>query len=384
MNTLSVGVLTTMLIAGLSSAAPQDAPRMPTKLLPLEGTLPLPVVDGAITQVGKNVVLVGGMTADFKATPAVQLRGPNGQWKPVGNQLREPRIRPTITALPDQRVFVWGGFGGSADGELTPLHNGEILNPRVAGSAQLVTPPANANWETPSAPVLLNDGAIALIADNALQRFDPSTMTWRKPVPLGALLAGASLCAPSTTELIACGTDPDDQSLRVFTIDLETNVVTPWSDTLDQRILGAQLFSMPDDIVIGLGWPADQGTIAHQTFELNVKEQSIALGQEFPVGTQGATWLSACQVGDNIVVMMTVRKEHEGKDESIAWLLQSNRGGRFRVWELSPLPPGRRQTLLAHGPKSIELIGGYQFLPTGAKLTDTSALLEYGTGPIGD
>ena len=367
-----------------AASAPQETPSLPAKLLPLKGELALPVVDGAIVHMGKRAALLGGMTEDFKATPAVQLRTPDGTWKPVGNQLLEARIGPSVIALPDNRVFVWGGFGGSAAGELTPLHNGEVLDPRVAGSSRLITPPEGAAWETPSAPVLLDDGSVGLIAANALYRFDLQNNRWEEPLPLGRRLAGPSLCTAPKNRLLACGVDPKNESTHVIEIDLATETITPWEDHLPERILGGQLIRMPDGLAVLMGWPQADGRPSRRTVVLSPETRTMTNGPTLPLVGSGPSWQATCRVGPGIVVMMTVRKEPDTKDHSVAFYLQYVRGTTFRVWRLAQIPPGRRQMLLAHGSKAVELIGGYEFLPSGPKITRTSALLEYGTGPIGD
>ena len=113
------------------------------------------------------VFLLGGMTSDARH-PAIQMRRPEGDWLPVGSQMREARINPDAVRLPDGRIVIWGGFGGSARDALTPHLNGEILQPKIAGESVSITPPVGSAWTTPSPPKLLPDGTIGLIAQGSL------------------------------------------------------------------------------------------------------------------------------------------------------------------------------------------------------------------------
>lgn len=362
----------------------QDVPTMLTRLVPLEGKLALPVVDGTVVRMGKRAVLVGGMTKDFKATPAIQMREPDGSWRPVGNQLIEPRIDPSVLVLPDNRLFVFGGFGGSAAGQLEPRVDGELLDPRVAGSSRLIAPPAGTSWQAPSAPVLLEDGSIALVAANTLHRLNPNTASWAEPLALGRTLAGSSLCRIGGNRLLACGVDPETESTQVLEIEPVTGIITPWKQDLGERILGARLFPMEGGTVLLMGWPGKDGRPVRRTFVLDPASHSIEAGPTLPLVGTGPSWLAPCKVGRGIVVMMTVREKPNGRDRTIAYLLQLDHAGRFSTWRLSKLPKGRRQMLLAHGAGGIELIGGYDFLVGRATLMRTTALLTYGTGPSGD
>ena len=72
-----------LLAQAVDSIEGAGLPSMISELRTLPGEIPIPVVEAAPVDVGGRTVLVGGMTSDFRATPAIQIRRPDGSWRGV-------------------------------------------------------------------------------------------------------------------------------------------------------------------------------------------------------------------------------------------------------------------------------------------------------------
>jgi hypothetical protein len=379
-----------------TSEVTSDIPRMISTVKPLKGAIQLPVIDAATVDVGERTVLLGGMTRDFSATPAIQIRRPDGEWQPVGNQMVNPRIAPDAITLPDGRIFVWGGQSGSARGTLTNQMNGELLNPRIAGSARLVDPPADTDWETASRPCLLQDGTIAIAAGRGIHRFDPRDQTWLDPILTSAPLDQPALCSLDTMRLLLVSTDSTAGGAQVIEVDVEQGTLERWTRSIPHPVPGTRLLRLPDERVLAVTWFEPNQRRSSRTWLLRTDSRTIEPGlnqTSIPSEADGApTWIAACPNGGDVLVLMTT--ESSGEDQVTAFLLRSQANGFLRPWRLSTPPPGRLQMLRAGKDRQFELLGGYRYIdarqardqgvPEGPRLSSDTVVLDYGTGPIGD
>jgi hypothetical protein len=404
-STLAGGILLiASLLGATNSARAQDPaktpqgttaapiPRMLSKLKTLPGTLRLPVIDGAVVNIGTRTVLLGGMTADFNATPAIQMRQPDGAWRPVGNQMLEARIAPRAIGLGDGRIFIWGGDSGSARGTLTVRNDGELLDPRIAGSAKKIDPPKGSDWQAPSAPCLLTDGTIALAAEQGVHRFDPKTGDWRAPIALPVPLVQPALCLLDGQRVLVITTGPAGDGARVLEVDCSSGTVETWSNQLPEPIPGAELHLLPGNRIVATTWLQPDGQRSRRTILLKATDRTIQSGPQLPTTDDATGWIASCVNGGDILMLASDASSTE--DDLRAFLLRSQRGGNLRLWQLTTPPKGRRRMLCPRGDRSFELIGGYRYLsarearqegaPEGARLFSTTLELDYGTGPIGD
>ena len=369
----------------------QNLPRMLSRLKTLPGTLEFPVIDAALLRIGKRVVLLGGMDNAFQATPAVQLRQENGIWRPVGVQMLRARIRPRATALPDGRVFVWGGDSGSVLEEtLEPERNGEVLDPRVAGSARLITPPDEAEWPMSSGPCLLGDGTVALAAGSAVQRFDPVAMEWLDPIPVPGTATDPGLCLIAECRVLLTATDPETKATRLHDVDCTTGVVTTWPASLPRTIPGAQLLPLPDERVLVIGWRTDEGgpPCSADSYLIACTDRTVQERPGLPHDPDGPEWLHAATSNQDVLVLMS--PGFARTDEVQGYLLKSRQDGSLRTWRLISPPLGRFQMILGDEERRFELFGGYRYQPRAPRrrvdriLQNATSALEYGTGPVGD
>ena len=370
----------------------KPVPRMLSQLRTLPGTLELPVIDAAVVKVGRRTVLLGGMTSDFNATPAIQLRQPDGSWRPVGNQMLEARIGPHGIALEDDRIFVWGGESGSAQGTLTVRNDGELLDPRVAGSATRVIPPEGSDWQAPSAPCLLQDGTIVIAAQHGVHRFDPKAGTWGDTITLPVPLEQPGLCGLGDDRVLVVSTDRDGDGARVFEIDCTDGTVEAWAAPLPEPIPGAELSLLPGGSVVATIWFQPDGKRSTRTILMKSSERTVAIGPSLPGMEAAPGWVASCaNEGD---ILMLVSKAGSSEDDLRAFLLRSRRDGELGLWLLTRPPKGRRRMLVPRGEEAFELIGGYRYIDpeqaskegieAGPRFFRTTLELDYGTGPIGD
>jgi hypothetical protein len=374
----------------IGTASP--VPKMLSQLRTLPGTLRLPVIDAAVVSIGLRTVLLGGMTSDFNATPAIQIRQPDGTWRPVGNQMLEARIEPEAIALADGRIFIWGGDSGSARDTLTVRNDGELLDPRVAGSAVRIDPPAGSNWQAPSAPCQLDDGTIAIAAQQGVHRFDPTTGTWQDSIALPVPLDQPGLCFIGDRRVLVITTDPAGKGARVFEIDCKAGTVDAWADPLPEPIPGANLYLLPGGRIVATTWFQPNRQRSRRTILLRISERTFESGPGLPPTDEATGWIASCaNEGD---ILMLASDPSSTEDDLLAFLLRSQRGGNLRLWQLTTPPKGRRRMLHPRGGKAFELIGGYRYLDAalarkegvkeGPRLFSTTLELNYGTGPIGD
>ncbi len=404
-STLAGGILLIVSLLGATDSAraqdpaktPQSTtaapiPRMLSQLEKLPGTLRLPVIDGAVVNIGSRTVLLGGMTGDFNATPAIQVRQPDGAWRPVGNQMLEARIGPRAIALEDGRIFVWGGESGSARGTLTVRNDGELLDPRVAGSAKRIDPPKGSNWQAPSAPCLLADGTIALAAEQGVHRFDPKTEAWGDPIALPVPLDQPGLCLLDGQRVLVITTEADGDGARILEVDCSNGTIEAWPDQLPEPIPGAELHLLPGERVVATTWLQPDGQRSRRTILLKATDRTIQPGPQLPATGEANGWVGSCANGGDLLMLASDPTSSE--DDLLAFLLRSQRDGNLRLWKLTTPPKGRRRMLCPRGDGSFELIGGYRYLSAeqaraegareGSRLFSTTLELNYGTGPIGD
>ena len=365
---------------------------MLSQLRTLPGTLELPVIDAAVVTVGPRTVLLGGMTSDFNATPAIQIRQPDGSWRPVGNQMIEARIGARGIALEDGRIFVWGGESGSAQGALTLRNDGELLDPRIAGSAERIGPPEGSHWQAPSVPVLLKDGTIAIAAEQGLHRFDPNTSTWRDTIKLPAPLVQPGLCGLDDEHVLVISTDPDGAGARIFEIDWTDGSIEAWAASLPEPIPGAELSLLPGGRVVATIWFQPDGKRSTRTILMKSSERTVEIGPHLPGMKAAPGWVDSNANGGDI--LMLVSEAGSNEDELRAFLLRSRQDGDLGLWLLTTPPKGRRRMLVPRGEEAFELIGGYRYIDAeearregaqaGPRFFRTTLELDYGTGPIGD
>ena len=359
-------------------------PVLPVRITELPGTLMLPVIESAVIESEGWVFLLGGMTSDFNATPAIQMRRPEGDWLPVGSQMREARINPDAVRLPDGRIVIWGGFGGSARDALTPHLNGEILQPKIAGESVSITPPEGSAWTTPSPPKLLPDGTIGLIAQGSLHRFDVASLEWRAAEPLDPTLTAATLDVLEDGTLIACGTDPEDDALVVMDRAPDETNWSAWPSSDSIRALGARSRALEDGRLLLLGWPRKDGRPSPDTLIIDPDRKAIQMGPQLPVEGGIPTWLDAITVPGGVLVLASEQPSSDQLATPSALFIGADSTGRLRPWRLDNLPQRRRPNILSVGSGAIELFGGYRFSAKGASMTKETCRVKYGTGPIGE
>lgn len=357
---------------------------LPVRTSELSGTLTLPVIESAVVESDGWVFLLGGMTADFNATPAIQSRRPDGAWLPVGSQMREARINPDALKLPDGRVLIWGGYGGSAKGVLNRRVDGEIVQPKIAGESTPITPPEGSRWITPSPPKLLSDGTIGLIAENRLHRFDLENERWHAPQPLGRTVSAATLDVLKDGTLIACGTNPDDQRLVVMERPRDETTWTAWPVPEEISALGARSRMLPDGRVLLLGWPKKDERPSPETIVIDTARKTVLAGPELPFKGGIPTWLHAITVPSGVVVLASEQPTRDELAMPTAVFIRAEGNGRLRPWRLNDLPQRRRPNVLSVGNGVLELFGGYRFTINGASMAKETNRVKYGTGLIGD
>ena len=364
---------------------------LPVRVSSIEGTMKLPVIEGALIAQEDWLVVLGGMKRDFTASPAIQLRTPQGTWRPVGAQLREARINPWALQLPDGQVFVWGGYGGSARSQLAQRVDGELLKPKVAGSSVLVLPPEGADWSDASNPVLLKQGIVAMVVKDQLHRFDPDASgDWLAPIPLGGTLQGPALITLENGRILACGTNESGRGYQVIEVDPTTNRSTPWPNGVDIPALGGRLLELPGGKVLLVGWTRFGAGLESETLLLDPETQTTTKGPKLPIESGQLNWMSSHAVAEGALILATQNAPHTqaesaaARPKTVAFLVRVESAGRLRIWSLSKLPPRRRAMVLPVGRRSIELIGGYRFEANGPVMENTSTLVNYGAGLIGD
>jgi hypothetical protein len=392
-------VLTTclMLLAGAPAASPQEQEQdtqkqtrhplvlgLPVRVTELEGRLTLPVIESAVIESGGWVFLFGGMTPDFKATPAIQTRRPDGDWLPVGSQMREARINPEALLLPDGQVFIWGGYGGSAKTTLTLRIDGEIVQPKIAGASKRVSPPEGSAWITPSPPKLLADGSVGVIAGSALHRFDCKEHRWLSEEPLGRSLSAATLDVLQDGTLIACGTDPTNQRLIVMHRTQDETLWQEWTNPDQISALGARSHALPDERLLLLGWPGEDGRPLPETLVIDPGTQTIGRGPKLPFQGGIPTWLDAIVVSGGVLVLASEQPTRNALAIPTAVFIRAESNGSLRPWRLNNLPRRRRPNVLSVGIGTIELFGGYRFATKGATMVNGTSRVNYGIGLIGD
>ena len=377
-----------------STASEQEEPLvlgLPVRVSPLAGTMKLPVIEGALINQEDWLLVLGGMKKDFTASPAIQMRTPQGVWRPVGAQMREARINPWALQLSDGRVFVWGGYGGSARGELEQRLDGELLKPKVAGSSVLVTPPVGIDWSGASNPALLDEGIVGMVVKDQLHRFDPGEGGgWVAPIPLGHTLQGATLTALENGRVLACGTNESGTGVQVIEVELGAARVTHWPEGVQVPALGGRLLGLPGGRLLLVGWTRVGAGLESRTLLLDPSTRTTTMGPELPIDSGQLNWMSSHAVAEGALVLATLTTEEKGAGQAaapprtVAFLIRAERAGSIRVWSLSKLPARRRAMVLPVGQRSIELIGGYRFEAKGAVMENTSTLVNYGAGLIGD
>ena len=374
--------------------APQEAPLvlgLPVRVSTLPGTMKLPVIEAALIDDDEWLVVLGGMKKDFTASPAIQLRTPQGTWRPVGAQMKEARINPSAIALENGRVFVWGGYGGSARKDLVQRIDGELLQPKVAGSAQLITPPSGSDWSDASNPVRLPEGSVGMVVKDQLQRFDAGDAgRWVSPIPLGRSLQGPTLARLEDGRLLACGTSEAGTDYLVIEIDPSNETATLWKEPLGVPALGGRLHHLPDGRLMLLGWTRLGSALESGSLILDPASRSAEVGPNLPTDTNALTWMSSHTVDAGVLVLGTEVTPPAGAGDSptapkpVSYLLRMEGSGGLRAWSLNKLPPRRRPMARPAGKRTVELIGGYRFGAGGAAMENTSVLVNYGTGLVGD
>ena len=371
---------------------PPRLARMISQVDRIPGTIPIPVVDAAIVDIGPRTILLGGMTGNFQATPAIQLRRPDGTWQPVGNQMLNPRIAPDAIPLPDGRIFVWGGASGSARETLTTRLDGELLNPRIAGSATLVTPPADSGWLAPSRPCLLPDGTIAIAAEDGIHRYDPTEGSWSPPITIGRPLDQPALCHLGGMRLLLIDSDPDLHEARVLEVDCTNGSFDQWQERLPHPVPGCSLFLLPNGHVVVSTWFDQDGRRTSGILLLSLEDRSVERALLPAEVETTPNWITTCPNDADLLILMTTRAS--GENQALAFLLTGPGDASMKTWQLSTPPPGRLQMVRTSGQGRFELLGGYRFLnareareerlPEGATISTAIFQLKYGTGPIGD
>ena len=357
---------------------------LPVRTSELPGTLTLPVIESAVVESDGWVFLLGGMTSDFNATPAIQSRRPDGAWLPVGSQMSEARINPEALKLSDGRILIWGGYGGSAKGVLNLRLDGEIVQPKIAGASTPITPPEESRWVTPSAPKQLSDGTIGVIAENGLHRFDLENLTWHPAEPLGRKVSAATLDVLEDGTLIACGTNPDDQSLVVMERPRNETTWTAWSVAEKISALGARSRMLPDGRVLLLGWPQKDERPSPETLIIDTARKTVVAGPKLPFKGGVPTWMHAITVPNGVVVLASEQPTSDELAMPTALFIRAERSGRLRPWRLNDLPRRRRPNVLSVGNGLLELFGGYRFTIDGASMAIETNRVKYGTGLVGD
>lgn len=363
---------------------------LPVRITEIPGTMNLKVIEGGVVRQDDWLVVLGGMKEDFTASPSIQLRTPKGAWRPIGARMLEARIDPRIVELSDDRLFVWGGYGGSARTELIQLVDGEVLRPRVAGSARSVTPPPGTDFSDASNPVGLADDVVGLVVNDRLHRFDTSGEgRWLEPIPLGQSLQGPTLAATPDGTVLACGTDASGSGLRVVEIDVAKATTTPWKNDFEIPALGGRLHRLPDDRFLLVGWTRVGAGIESGTILVDPERRTVTRGPDLPVHGERLNWISSRPVSEGILVVGSERAQAtEGaatpQPTAVGFLIRTSTDGSLRVWGLSNMPPRRRPMLVPLGGRSAELLGGYRFGTRGASMENTALLVNYGTGLVGD
>ena len=365
----------------------QNAPLvlgLPVRITELPGTLTLPVIESAVIESDGWVFLLGGMTSDFNATPAIQMRRPDGEWLPVGSQMREARINPDAVKLSDGRILIWGGFGGSARETLTPHLGGEIVRPKIAGDSVAITPPEGSAWTTPSPPKHLPDGTIGLIAQGSLHRLDTDSLQWRPPEPLDPPLTAATLDVLEDGTLIVCGTSPEDEALTVMQRGLKKANWSTWPASERHRALGARSRPLGDGRLMLLGWPRRDGRPSSKTLIVDPARKTVQAGPELPFQGGIPTWLDPISVPGGLLILASEQRSSDELATPTALFIRAETTGRLRPWRLNNLPQRRRPNIQSVGNGAIELFGGYRFSADGASLTNETSRVKYGTGLVGD
>ena len=365
---------------------------LPVRINEIPGSMKLKVIEGALVQQDEWLVLLGGMNTDFTASPSIQLRTPQGTWRPVGAQMLEERINPWTVQLSDDRVFVWGGYGGSARTELIQLVDGELLNPRVAGSSKSVTPPPGIDWSGASNPIALTDDVVGMVVNDQLHRFDTTgDGQWMPPIPLGHSLQGPTLAQVDDGRVLACGTSQAGSTYQVVECDPSTEAVTLWPDGPAIPALGGRLHPLPDGRLLLVGWTRVGAGIEHQTLVIDPVKRKTTRGPSLPLDGGSLNWISSQPVAEGVLILATETPQPTAPEApsatqpaAVGFLVRVNSSGALRVWALSNMPTRRRPMLFPRGGRSVELIGGYRFGAKGADMENTALLVNFGTGLVGD
>ena len=277
---------------------------LPVKITDIAGSMKLKVIEGALVEQDEWLILLGGMKEDFTASPAIQIRTPQGEWRPVGAQLIEERINPWTVKLSDDRIFVWGGYGGSARTDLIQLVDGEILTPWVAGSSRSVTPPPGIDWSDASNPIHLPEDVVGMVVNDQLHRFDTTgTGQWLPPIPLGHSLQGPILAQTRDGSVLACGTSQAGSSYQVIAIDPTTKAVTPWPEGPRIPALGGRVHPLPDGRLLVVGWTRVGTGIDTQTLVIDPAKQVTMRGPSLPVRGDALNWITSQPVAEGVLIL---------------------------------------------------------------------------------
>ena len=164
------------------------------------------------------------------------------------------RLDPTAVALLDGRVLVAGGTG-STDGSDRPLQSAEIWDP-TTGQFALVGPPARPRIAR--AAVLLEDGRVLFVSQQAVEIFDPATNAFTAvgspaSLPLRAESGHAAIRLPDGRVLVTGGiTLAGNAQATVDIVDSETGEFDALPP-LARPTSGHEMAVLPDGRVLLFG-----------------------------------------------------------------------------------------------------------------------------------
>ncbi|MDA0294583.1 MAG: hypothetical protein O3A19_03545 [Planctomycetota bacterium] len=325
------------------------------------------VAEAAATMLDGRGILLGGFTADLRATPAVQVRDPRRGWEPVGCSLLVPRASATVVALDDDRLLVIGGWTGRLPTERTWLANSEICEPlrpqnrRVIPVPFILTDPDGLEGHSATR---LADGRVLLVHRDEMSIFDPANERWSVPSPLRTMRRHAAVAVVSEHVVIVAGGQVDPTASGIETIDIPPRgsaAPAPksmaWTTADLPALRDSTLITIATGRVLLVGGELD-GESERRTWILDSSTQTVTAGPLLPI-EGGIADASLRRSGSGILVVGGERRTAGRPSPASGGAII--RLGRSSIWRLPAATTVSIRPAILELPMGIEKIGGYRF-----------------------
>jgi hypothetical protein len=325
------------------------------------------VAEAAATMLDGRGVLLGGFTADLRATSAVQTRDPRRGWEPIGCSLLVPRSDATVIPLDDDRLMVIGGWTGRLPDERTWLTDSEICEPLRPQNRRAIPIPfllTDQDGLEGHAAAGLPDGRVLLIHRDEMSIFDPVSERWSVPSPLQTTRRHAAATVVGEHSVIVAGGQIDSSEIGVETIDVPAITAAStapksvaWTMADLPALRDATLIKIKTGRALLVGGELD-GESQRRTWILDTSTQTVTAGPMLPI-EGGIADPSLRRSGSGILVVGGERRTAGRPSPPSGGAII--RLGRWNSWRLPAAPTVSIRTAILELPTGIEKIGGYRF-----------------------